>query len=313
MKYPFVSNAIKVVSKTDNEYKLYHCLTEIELVMDKDDYDFMMKLDGVTDPYSLSEDEEYVTDFLAYLESERIIRDGRVLTDSFLALVALWWPKEENWLKKNAPMLNRLLICMSPLCFFLGIYIAVFTAGSDTSFLIWKGIALGLILGVFFHEIGHGIAALAYGGKVFEFGVGIRYCFPMAYTLMDTTRIHSRAKRAQILLAGVEMNFLLAGILLMLTRIHSSFILQMAAFFNVVLAIYNLSGSVMVDGFGIIMELLGVKVIGEVKLKSLLSLPKVSLKGIHKWAFYLSMIIVFFVHLLSIYTFISPWLEGWFL
>ena len=87
----------------------------------------------------------------------------------------------------------------------------------------------------------------------------------------------------------------------------------MAAFFNVVLAIYNLSGSVMVDGFGIIMELLGVKVIGEVKLKSLLSLPKVSLKGIHKWAFYLSMIIVFFVHLLSIYTFISPWLEGWFL
>lgn len=309
MKYPFVSNTIEVISETEDKYKLYNSLTEIELVMDKDDYDFMMKLDGKTDPYSLSDDSEYVTDFLTYLDSERLIRNGRVLTDSFMTLIAIWWPKEENWLQQHSVILNRLLMCMAPICLFLGIQLAVYSAGSEMFFRILGGITLGVIVGVFFHEIGHGIAVLAYGGKVYEFGIGIQYCLPMAYTLMDTSKIHSRAKKAQVLFAGIEMNFMLTGIFLMLTRIHSSVILQTAAFINTILAVYNLNGNVVVDGFGIIMELLGVKIAGEVKLKSLMSVPKVSLKGIHKLAFYLCMIFVFFAHLLTICTLVMPWLE----
>ncbi len=304
MKYPVVSNMVSVVSKEDDTYHLYNNLTDISLVMDAEDYAFFIKLDGKTDPYSISPYREDVAEFLDYLYSERLIRSHRFETDSLLFLFSIWTPKTKGWLEKNASILNDCLIYMAPTSLLFGILL--WETSTDFSIVSgWMGWILGTVIGVFFHEIGHCIAVLAYGGKVYEIGLGIAYLMPLAYTAMDANRIRGRLKRIQVSLAGLEMNILLIGIFMMLSRIHPSFALETAAMTNVFLVVMNLVGNVVVDGFDVIVDLLGIKIEGELSFKSLFSLPDVSLKGIQKWAFYINMIAVIITHMISVLLILS--------
>jgi hypothetical protein len=121
MKYPYVSNTIRVESENENEVQIYNFITDYHLTLNREDYDFLMKLDGNTDPYSLSNDREYVEDFMEFLESERLIRTSRFLVALPSIYFALWSPKENGWLQKHAPFLNRCILILVPICLYLGI------------------------------------------------------------------------------------------------------------------------------------------------------------------------------------------------
>ena len=118
---------------------------------------------------------------------------------------------------------------------------------------------LGVFLGMILHESAHGAAALAYGGRVYEMGVSIQYFIPGAYTLMDHCRIKKRLRRVQVMAAGVESNFWLAGVFLILCcrfPLHHTMFFMIAVQ-NLLLGTLNLLFINGVDGGRILCELLG--------------------------------------------------------
>ena len=310
MKYPYVSNTIRVESENENEVQIYNFITDYHLTLNREDYDFLMKLDGHTDPYSLSNDREYVEDFMEFLESERLIRTSRFLVALPSIYFALWSPKENGWLQKHAPFLNRCILILVPICLYLGIrHFKYGDLGSAPVY--FSGFILGAICGIILHELGHAIAALAYKGTVYEMGIGIHSLMPGAYTFIDKNKSTSTLQCVQINLAGLEMNAIVTGIFLLLTRIPycSSFFFA-GAIANGYLMALNLTGNVLVDGFDAMTELLGVKIKGELSLKSR---PKIHMKGIQEWAFYICMFSIFVTHFITAFMVVNVIVEELFL
>ena len=104
------------------------------------------------------------------------------------------------------------------------------------------------------------MACLAYGGYFFEAGIMAgKAAGAGAYVMIDFRKIKSRLKKTQIMVAGVEMNFLLAGILLVLSSVCPilSGFLYMAAFINITLGAINLAGVNGFDGCSAMLQLLG--------------------------------------------------------
>jgi len=127
--------------------------------------------------------------------------------------------------------------------------------------LLWTGYFIGLICGVLFHEFGHAFAGISYGAKVFEMGVMLMYrILPGAYVLLDVSTVKKRLQRIQINAAGVEMNFLLCGIFLVLGVVNPLLggMFLNAAICNAFLGALNLTFIKGLDGAAILSNLLGV-------------------------------------------------------
>ena len=76
------------------------------------------------------------------------------------------------------------------------------------------GMIVGGILGIIAHEAGHTIAGISYRAAVYECGVMVDHFVPGAYVMVDTENLKNKQHIIQIEGAGVEANFLLAGVFL---------------------------------------------------------------------------------------------------
>lgn len=123
---------------------------------------------------------------------------------------------------------------------------------------MWVINILGVICGGAVHELCHGIACRAYGGRVFEYGVMLDF-LPGFYTLIDDSKVRSRMKKIQILAAGAEGNILFAGCLLLLTGPFPGIriFIFVAAVTNIVMAGINMMAVRSTDGFRILMLIIG--------------------------------------------------------
>ena len=124
---------------------------------------------------------------------------------------------------------------------------------------VWGFNIFSLICGGAIHEVCHGIACRAYGGRVFEYGAMINI-LPGFYTLMDDSRIRSRLNKIQILAAGVEGNLLLAGGFLLLAGIFPDLkdVVSVGALVNIIMTFVNMMAIDGTDGMKILLLLIGV-------------------------------------------------------
>lgn len=225
---------------------------------------FASKLDGKTDPYKidrrLSDDE--VEELLDELDDMDLLRCRRVLVRDFPELyLTLWIPRESIAFRIAGFIFNKLLLLLWLPVFVISIFCFFNSSAAHISdeYMILGNI-IGLIMGAAIHEFSHMFACLAYGGRVFEIGFFINGIFPGGYTLMNVLNIKKRMHRVQISAAGIESNFLLAGIVLFLvpcSGVLSGLFLQIAVV-NIFLATLNLLMIDGVDGMAIIGELLGI-------------------------------------------------------
>ena len=122
------------------------------------------------------------------------------------------------------------------------------------------GLLFGLLIGLSLHEAGHAIAAKAYGAPVYEFGIRISL-IPTAYTLMKETAVKNRLKRTHIYAAGVETNFLLAGLFFAAAYFIPGYGIRTFFFYagleNILLGVANFCFFLPLDGFKMITTLLG--------------------------------------------------------
>ena len=147
--------------------------------------------------------------------------------------------------------INAALPVVSILVFIIGIYAAASKGeGSEYSFRWWLYYSL-LALSLAFHEFGHLVAGLAYGYKISDIGILLFGIIPLgAYVAHEDKKDGTKAEKIQFALAGVEVNFLIAGICLLLAMPCDQWSLTMrsVAAVNAVLAGINLLPASGLDG-----------------------------------------------------------------
>ena len=124
---------------------------------------------------------------------------------------------------------------------------------------VWGFNIFSLICRGAIHEVCHGIACRAYGGRVFEY-VAMINILPGFYTLMDDSRIRSRLNKIQILAAGVEGNLLLAGGFLLLAGVFPDLkdVVSVGALVNLIMTFVSMMAIDGTDGMKILLLLIGV-------------------------------------------------------
>jgi hypothetical protein len=261
-KYPKISNTLKYKRINDLEVKVIDCVTEKEFVFSINAVRYVKKLDGHTHPYKISTpmSRKEIDDILRSLYKYDLVRKSRVRKVSFAStLLTLWMPRCTSQLKATANIYNAAIMILWLPILIAGILL--FKNNSDQATLgnPWVGIIGGLALGLLLHELGHAFSGVAFGASVFEAGVVVMYfIIPGAYVLMDMFSVKNKLKRIQILLAGVEVNFLLCGLFLIFASlVHScGRMFLFAAFSNGILGILNLTMTGGLDGMSVLSELL---------------------------------------------------------
>lgn len=218
----------------------------------------LQQLDGKTDPYHVGLPEWQVDAVLEYFDDKDLLRYHRLGFGGLGIMYTLFYPKATPQKRRIAFHLNRMLYCSFLPVLIAGMYLMFSTFTEISSTL--TGSVLGSIVGLTLHEFGHAISCLAYGGFVYEAGIGTSYLIvPVGYVLLETYFIKDHMKKAQVYAAGVEMNFMLAGIFaaLTVTQADPSFFFS-AAMGNIVLGCLNLILIGSIDGMRIIAELIGI-------------------------------------------------------
>ena len=222
---------------------------------------FLQKLDGKTDPFSISTDmsEVEVKHLLRFFKREKLIRYSRV-EKSFLSLrISLFNIKCTKSCRAIAFILNSLLMISFLPVFVLGVSVLANNATQldFSGFGTITGSVFGMIIGLILHEIGHALAAAGYNARLFEVGIIIGLVSG-AYVAFDYNKVKRRFRRVQILSAGIEMNLLLTGvscILSILTYSLSSFFFAVALA-NFILAAINTLCISGLDGCSVMEELI---------------------------------------------------------
>lgn len=270
MKYPYLSNWIEFKKVPDRDvYYVKNYILDKSCYISSDKMLFAKRLDGKTHPIRICGDRSVLEtiDLLNELESLDVIRSdhGHFATgNAFMqTLVRTRNTKAKRFL---SIILNALLLISFIPILAAGIYVYWHTSSIRYSASIFESTPLLVIFYVLsiisagtIHELCHGIACRAYGGKVFEYGFSVSIV-PCFYTLLDHTHVSSKLKKIQINAAGVEGNLLLAGILLMLTGLfpHFSGVFFYAAWINIVMTLINMLAISGTDGMKILLLIIGV-------------------------------------------------------
>lgn len=222
---------------------------------------FLARLDGKTDPLALVPGfpKEEMDKHLSALEEMDYITTRRRNGSLLSAQLTLWFAPRHvpAAVRRTCRALSLLLavICFPVLIIGLrqllhGNWV---DGGSDT-----LGIVLGLLMGMVFHEAGHAFSCVGLGGRLIRAGLLTQLIlFPGAFVELDYIQL-PRAARVHILLSGVEMNFLLAGLAFLIGAVVWGDFFAMYGLMNAAMALFNLGVYYFaLDGARALEELLG--------------------------------------------------------
>lgn len=216
-KYPCRANWISVFKKGD-KYLAHDGLGEEEYEISANVARYLLSLDGNTHPLRVEGyDEEQCARMYNYLNKKELIRtSGSKMKLGTTKVHTLFIPDKPFSKSSVFKILNVMLMTSFLPVFILGLYrIFCCKYNTDLGFM-----APGFVFGVLFtmvpHELGHAIAALGYGAYVYEFGLLRIGILPGAYVMIDEAKLKSKLYKAQINMAGIEVNLLMAGICMIL-------------------------------------------------------------------------------------------------
>lgn len=278
-KFPCMSNWITLKRTRDGVIARNGAIDD-EVRLTEREARYLKSLNGDRDIFKIkgfSRDE--CMKYYRHLDECLLIRDeGRTVSLDGACIHTIYVPNKKSTASVIPKILNFLLLVSFLPVLIYGFYLildeGIYFADDDNYFLnILLGYGLGIGGGVICHEISHAIACLGYGGKFFEAGVMMKGIMPGAYVLIDDFGIKSRLKKAQINMAGIEMNLLLAGVMMILmVKVGASsclFRYKIAMYYimiqNIFWALLNISFSEGLDGEHTISSLMGASVVDAAK------------------------------------------------
>lgn len=265
MSYPRYNRYLIFNRISRDKYNIKNFVTEEEWEMTALYAYFLKKLDGRTNPYDIYSDqisEEEVDTILEWMEKEELLdkANGKILVGLGSFFIPLWIPRIKKQHRIFGAIWNKILIFIWLPLFIMGVYTLY---GNDwewvsTGHSILKGYFMGMGLGMLLHELSHAFSCIGYSSKnhFFEMGIMCRYFLPGAYVIVDYSEMKNRFKRAQINAAGVECNIAICGVFLCCLKlgIMDSLALIVAAFLNLILAVFNTILVEGIDGMGVLEE-----------------------------------------------------------
>ena len=193
------------------------------------------------------------------VQTSRFARNKGVL-NNFILFIG--FKKLQNK-KRIFRVINAVLPMLSVFIFVIGIYMMNLN-GKNIRGEYWNGwLYYGFItFSIFLHELGHLIAGVAYGYKMSDMGILLFGIIPVgAYVAHEDKKNATKGEKIQFSLAGVEMNFLIAGACFLLVGKYyqQSLTLLTAAVVNIVLALINLLPTSGLDGEAALSAICGIK------------------------------------------------------
>lgn len=278
-KFPCMSNWVTLKRTSDGVIARNGAMDD-ETLLSEREARYLKSLNGNRDIFKIkgfSTDE--CMEYYEHLDECLLIRDeGRTMELEGALIHTVYIPNKKSTNSIIPKILNFLLLVSFLPVLGYGIYL-VFDKGvyfgETDSFLINMvlGYGLGIAGGVLLHEISHATACLSYGGKLFEAGLMTKGIMPGAYVLIDDYGIDSRLKKAQINMAGIEMNLLIAGVMMiMMVKVDVTsclFRYKIAMYYiaiqNIFGALLNISLAEGLDGEHTISSLMGASVVDAAK------------------------------------------------
>lgn len=264
MGYPQFVNWAKIRKLEDGRLLLKDFICGDEYSISPEEASFVLQLDGKTDPYEIETtmSREETAETIEALDGLGFLREDRFISKSLFEIIyTLWIPRITKQLRIAAKIINTLL-CL--LWLPVAIFSVIMLSDAEVNFDLFHfiiGWFFGMFTGMVLHEFGHMVACLAYGGNVFEAGILLKWLMPGAYVMIDTSPVKVRMQRIQIFAAGIEMNFLLAGVfgIMSCCFYDCSMFFAAAALNNVITGMLNLLLISSLDGMNIMSSLLGVE------------------------------------------------------
>lgn len=216
-KYPCRANWVSVFKKGD-KYIARDGVGDEEYEISANVARYLLSLDGNTHPLKVEGyEEEQCARMYNYLNRRELIRDsGSKIILGTSKIHTLFIPNKPFSKSSVFKILNAILMTSFLPVFILGLYRILCCKYSADFDLMLPGIVIGILLTMVPHELGHAIAALSYGAYVYEFGLLRMGLLPGAYVMIDEAKLKSKLYKAQINMAGIEVNVLLAGICMIL-------------------------------------------------------------------------------------------------
>lgn len=263
-EYPKISHALTYKMIDDNSVEVVDGFTDNSFTFGINAFRYIRKLDGHTHPYNIPSalSREEVDGIIEFLDEYDLIRYSDITVESFGTVTkTIWVPRRSPALRRLACICNALLILSWLPVMITGIVMFINNLDRIGFDWLWVGYVIGYICGALFHELGHAFAGISYGVNVFEMGVMLSYCIlPGAYVMLDRDHAKKRLQRVQINAAGVEVNFLLCGVFLILGVCFPSLggMFLNAAVCNGLLGVVNLMFIRGLDGAAVLSDLLGI-------------------------------------------------------
>ena len=271
MQYPMAATTLLYRKQPDGRYRVKDVYTGNSCTMTLSLVRLLRRLDGKTDPYSVPTDltQEDIDTSLQDLAEIGFLRTSRVFEKFFGTFIyTLWVPRMTKRMRIAARYYDRILKFIWLPVLALGVLLflhekdSVFDSSSTAGFI--TGWIAGMTAGIFLHEVSHAMAAVACGVRVFEGGVMIEWLMPGAYVMMDEEHIRNPRIKVHIYAAGIQMNFLLTGLGILMTTVFGSLGGFWVTFsmINLLLAAPNALFIYGFDGYKILISLLGRKEAG---------------------------------------------------
>lgn len=278
MKYPKTSNYLIYKRIAKERFEVTDYITGSVWDVSADTAYLLKKMDGKHDPYKIlgNWNKEEVTDLLNELEAFGfLIKNKRFISTGIGSfMITLLTPRTRRIHRMIAKKWNALLMVLFIPVFILGIYTMIngqydLDISTINMGAVW---IVGIFSGIVLHEISHALAALSYGGHVFEAGIMLKYfLLPCAYVAIEYDSVKNRLHRAQISAAGVESNLFMSGVFLCLLPsewFNAGTVLSIA-FVNISLALINISLIEGIDGLSTLSEFLGARDLLKNSVKSI--------------------------------------------
>ena len=238
----------------------------------EDVYRLLMLADGRHDFYAQGLPAEDTADILRQLKECRLVFTRRLRLGFPFGRLVLWLVGDRAArLRRPCILLNRLLPYACLLLCLAGAF-CLRTAFNPDFLKIPLLLTLLLVVGsLFLHEMGHFCAAVAYGCPVTDMGILLLGILPVGAYISQTQESPRRSQRLQNSLAGLEVNFALAGLCALLSPLpgQTGLVFSAACIWNLLLGGSNLLPAAGLDGEEALSILLGLPSFGEFALNAL--------------------------------------------
>ena len=266
MKYPKQNPYLKITyNKNTGEYIIHNYLEDEGIkTYSKSFVDVLTMLDGKTDPYTLH-DKDLIKEYLKlYLENGLLAKK----TNPFLILKTLYKPKRiTTTIEIISRYLNSIILILWAPLLILGLYVYFNNSFNYDIDITLIDSIMSMVISILIHEIAHSVAGVSYKASFYELGIGLLFfIIPFGYAVIDDSMI-DKWKRTQILLSGIESNFILFGLAILLFSIIRLNIFAVLALHNITLAVLNLCIIKGSDGYKALLTLLAIDIDNENKAK----------------------------------------------